>query len=194
MKVRNRAAVILGAGVLMIAASFSSTVFAVGQKVTLCHATSSESHPYQVVTTDISSDGYVQGGHADHGNDGVWYPGAKGDKFNWGDIIPAYDTEVNGDPFHYDGLNLADGGQEILDAGCLIPGETPEPTVAPTPTPTFGSSNAGETDAPTEPNTATIGGNGTSGPADSAWLLVVALGVLLASVVVLTPARAKSRR
>jgi hypothetical protein len=34
----------------------------------------------------------------------------------------------------------------------------------------------------------------TSHPADGAWLLVVALGVLLASVVVLTPARAKSRR
>ena len=44
------------------------------------------------------------------------------------------------------------------------------------------------------PPTDTFGGNGTSSPADSAWLLVVALGVLLASIVVLTPARAKSRR
>ena len=60
--------------------------------------------------------------------------------------------------------------------------------------PSFEASNEGETDAPSEPNTATIGGNGTSGPADGAWLLVVALGVLLASIVVLTPARAKSRR
>ena len=64
----------------------------------------------------------------------------------------------------------------------------------PTPTPEFTDEEEGETDAPSEPNTATIGGNGTSGPADGAWLLVVALGVLLASVVVMTPARAKSRR
>lgn len=42
--------------------------------------------------------------------------------------------------------------------------------------------------------TDTIGTAGTSGPADMAWLLVVALGVLLASIVVLSPARAKSRR
>ena len=69
-------------------------------------------------------------------------------------------------------------------------GETDEPDS----TPTFSSTEEGDTDAPSEPNTATIGGNGTSGPADGAWLLVVALGVLLASVVVMTPARAKSRR
>ena len=51
------------------------------------------------------------------------------------------------------------------------------------------------TDAPSEPSTdAALGANGTSAPADGAWLLVVALGVLLASIVVLTPARAKSRR
>ena len=60
--------------------------------------------------------------------------------------------------------------------------------------PSFESTEEGATDAPSEPNTATIGGNGTSGPADGAWLLVVALGVLLASIVVMTPARAKSRR
>jgi len=60
--------------------------------------------------------------------------------------------------------------------------------------PSFEQSFGGETDAPSEPSTDTFGTNGTSGPADGAWLLVVALGVLLASIVVLTPARAKSRR
>ncbi|HYK94671.1 MAG TPA: hypothetical protein VE011_02235 [Candidatus Dormibacteraeota bacterium] len=40
----------------------------------------------------------------------------------------------------------------------------------------------------------TAGLANTSHPAGGAWLLVVALGVLLASVVVLTPARAKNRR
>jgi hypothetical protein len=73
-------------------------------------------------------------------------------------------------------------------------GETDAPTDEPDSTPTFSSTEEGDTDAPTEPTTDTIGGNGTSGPADGAWLLVVALGVLLASVVVMTPARAKSQR
>ena len=82
-------------------------------------------------------------------------------------------------------------------AGAPAPTFTDEPggeTSAPTETPSFTDEPGGDTDAPSEPNTAAAGGIGTSGPADGAWLLVVALGVLLASVVVLTPARAKSRR
>jgi hypothetical protein len=69
----------------------------------------------------------------------------------------------------------------------------PTPT-APGSTPSFSQTEEGATDAATEPSTDTFGGNGTSGPAGGAWLLVVALGVLLASIVVLTPARAKGRR
>jgi len=69
-------------------------------------------------------------------------------------------------------------------------GETEVPTEAPS----FEQSVGGLTEAPSEPDTATIGTGGPASPADSAWLLVVALGVLLASVVVLTPARAQSRR
>jgi hypothetical protein len=64
---------------------------------------------------------------------------------------------------------------------------------APTPTPTLpGGGGAGDTDQP--PTDGLAGSTGTSGPSDSAWLLVVGLGVLLASIVVLTPAKAKSRR
>jgi hypothetical protein len=69
--------------------------------------------------------------------------------------------------------------------------ETPPP---PPPTPTFEQSQGGVTDEPTEPNTSMIGNGGTSAPADGAWLLVVALGVLLASIVVLSPARVKNPR
>lgn len=66
-------------------------------------------------------------------------------------------------------------------------------TDAPTETPF--QSVEGDTDEPSEPDTATIGGSKDLGsPADGAWLLVVALGVLLASIVVLTPARAKAPR
>jgi hypothetical protein len=59
-----------------------------------------------------------------------------------------------------------------------------------TTTDTFSSETGGETDAPSEPNTATLG-TSTGAPADGAWLLVIALGVLLASIVVMTPAKAR---
>jgi hypothetical protein len=90
-----------------------------------------------------------------------------------------------------------EGSQEgQTDAPTDTPTGTPIVTAPPTlaPTPTFGGSQEGETEAPTNPDTSAIDTGGPASPADSAWLLVVALGVLLASVVVLTPARAKSRR
>jgi hypothetical protein len=65
-------------------------------------------------------------------------------------------------------------------------GETDEPS--------FEQSQEGETDEPSLPDTASLGGSDVARPADSAWMLVVALGMLLASIVVLTPARAKAPR
>jgi hypothetical protein len=94
------------------------------------------------------------------------------------------DSEVSEATTDVDGNNLT---ISHLCFGEAEPTPTPD---EPTPTPTF--SGGGED--LTEPPTDTFGGNGTSNPADSAWLLVVALGVLLASIVVLTPARAKGRR
>ncbi|HEY4633410.1 MAG TPA: hypothetical protein VIH00_05780 [Candidatus Limnocylindrales bacterium] len=76
---------------------------------------------------------------------------------------------------------------------------TAPPTLAPTPTvaptPTFVQSVGAETGTPsvTLPPTDVI--NGPSGPADGTWrLALIALAALLASVLVLTPARATSRR
>jgi uncharacterized repeat protein (TIGR01451 family) len=71
-------------------------------------------------------------------------------------------------------------------------GATPSPS--PTPTHKGGGGGGGAGGGPTQPPTDTLGSTNSSGPSDGAWLLVVALGVLLASVVVLTPARAKNRR
>jgi hypothetical protein len=124
------------------------------------------------------------------------------------------DTPSNSDNLHWHVVITGDlnttitsattdaaGGNLVLSHVC--PGGGTEETEAPS----FEQSQEGETDAPsdapsfeqsqegaTEPSTDAFGTNGTSGPADGAWLLVVALGVLLGSVVVLTPARAKSRR
>jgi hypothetical protein len=105
-----------------------------------------------------------------------------------GNVFVTYDGAVDGNAV----LTLSHGcpGEEVT-APPTVP-----PTVPPTPevTPTFGLQTGDITDAPSEPSTDSIGTSGTSAPADGAWLLVVALGVLLASIVVLTPARAKSRR
>jgi hypothetical protein len=81
-----------------------------------------------------------------------------------------------------EGLNLK------ISHGC--PGTESTP---PSEGPSFGGSVGDITDAPTEPNTATIG-TSNGGPTDSSWLFIAAIGVLLASVVVMTPARAKSKR
>src|SRR4029078_1863153 len=83
-----------------------------------------------------------------------------------------------------------DGGNLVVSHVCF--GETP--SEAPSATPTFGLETAGITDAPSECPCDTFAGAKTSGPADGAWLRVIALGVLLASIDVLTPARSKFRR
>jgi hypothetical protein len=84
------------------------------------------------------------------------------------------------------------GGETDEPSEPVITDEPSEPVI--TDEPSFEQTQGGQTDEPSEPDTATIGGKDVGSPADSAWLLVVALGVLLASIVVLTPARAKSRR
>ena len=108
------------------------------------------------------------------------------------------------------------GGDDDLRVSHICAGDNPpdEETEAPS----FEQSQEGETDAPseppsdapsdevtdapsfeqsqegeTEPPTNTIGGKDAA-PGDGAWLLVVALGVLLASIVVLSPAKASAKR
>jgi len=94
------------------------------------------------------------------------------------------------------GNNVYDSANNPDDQGIshIIFCDGTEESSPPSEGPSFSLDTGGETDAPSEPSTDAFGTSRTSGPADGAWLLVVALGVLLASVVVLTPARAKSRR
>jgi hypothetical protein len=64
-----------------------------------------------------------------------------------------------------------------------------------TTTTSFSQSVGAETDTPSEPDTATFGPSDVTGaPGNGAWLLVLALGALIASLVVFTPARARTRR
>lgn len=122
-------------------------------------------------------------------------------------------ADTNGNGVHDEGdsqgishIIVCEPGEEETAPPPTTPPTAPPtapPTVAPTPEQSVGAetdaptpfqSVGGDTDAPTEPNTAMEGSNGIGTPGDGAWLLVVALGVLLASIVVLTPARAKAPR
>ena len=111
-------------------------------KVTICHRTDSYSNPYVEITVDVAS--IFRQGH--DGHDGpVFYPEIpKHDK--WGDIIPAFDY---GDDQHYDGMNLTDEGQAILDNGCVIPPESTTTTVPESTTTGPGTQVLGEEEART---------------------------------------------
>jgi hypothetical protein len=201
MKIRKVVGALAAAGMLTIGVTGMSLA---GDKteITICHATDSNSHPYVTESPSIDSSGYPQvtleNGHLGHTGP-LWFDGIQE---KWGDIIPPFDYL----DFHFAGLNWSEDGQAIWNAGCKVPDESPIPsespagsgagatdTPAPTDTPVPSGGGGGDTAAPTQPPTDTLTSTG-SGPSDGAWLLVVGLGVLLASVVVLTPARATSRR
>ena len=92
-------------------------------KVTICHATDADTHPY--VVNQPAEDGDVSG-HADHTGP-VWDSTLKAAGTKWGDIIPPF-TFPGGS---YPGLNWDTAGIAIYNNGCKVPGE-----VTPTPTPT----------------------------------------------------------
>lgn len=79
------------------------------QKVTLCHATNSDSNPYVPITID---DNGTLDGHDGHTGP-IWDPTLKAQHISWGDIIPPF-----GD---FPGMNWTAEGQAILAAGCTVP-------------------------------------------------------------------------
>ena len=77
-------------------------------KATLCHATSSETNPYVLIT--VSHKSIVKGtGHGGHGDD----------------IIPPFTYRPSRDaaPVEYPGKNWDDEGQAVFAAGCSVEGD-----------------------------------------------------------------------
>jgi hypothetical protein len=145
--------------------------------------------------TGVVEDG-IQGSNVD------WFVGTTSDG---GDItIVTANSNIDGGQLVISHICVGDQPEEETAPPTEAPTDTPVPTATPfqsvfeetdAPTETPFQSVEGDTDEPSEPDTATIGGSKDLGsPANGAWLLVVALGVLLASIVVLTPARAKAPR
>lgn len=108
--------------------SFASNGGDSHEKVTLCHATGSQSNPYVSVDVNISSAG-------DAAN-------AKGHDSHADDIIPPYSYSGQDGSINYPGKNWTAEGQDILNDGCKVVDDdnpvtpTPSPTSNPTPPPT----------------------------------------------------------
>ena len=191
-------------------------------EITICHATGSQSHPYEVNSPAINSsgafEGELSGGHNSHTGP-VWSPGAQ----DWGDIIPPYEYPPAN--FNYPGLNWTTAGQAIYNNGCNIPQATATPTatptdVPPTATPTDVPPTATPTDAPpTATPTGDVGGatgtpaggvggatsdptlpttstaDLTNGPLNDGWrVILLGLAAVLAVALLLTPAAAVVRK
>ena len=124
-------------------------------KVTICHATASQSNPYTANTVDTSSvnetGNKFLNGHGTHTGP-VFEPGVTS---KWGDIIPPFTDEASGVSFP--GMNWTSAGQQIWSQGCrYIVQPTPTPTEtqteSPTPTPTQTQTES-PTPTPTETQT-----------------------------------------
>jgi hypothetical protein len=167
---RRRIAALAGAALIAVAFFGSASITLGGISVSICHATPPDTaaNGWSKQSISPSSAANPVPGHDGHA----------------ADIIPQFDF---GGGIAFAGQNLTHDfgggvtGQMILDNEC----ENPEPTVAPTAVPT---QDVEATETPTD-----VAGSTGSGP-DGAWLLIAALGALLAGVVVLTPARARARR
>jgi hypothetical protein len=95
------------------------------ERVTLCHATASQTNPYNLITVDENAIANVilgMNGHATHTGGIFPEPG-------WGDIIPAFDIPPNS----FGGLNNTAEGLAILENGCepVTPPTTGPPTTGP---------------------------------------------------------------
>jgi hypothetical protein len=86
-----------------------------GDKVTICHATGSETNPYVLISPSAIG---VKAGHLDHQHDE--------------DIIPQFTIESG----PHAGTYGPQGDQSILANGCVVPSPSPSPTGSPSPTPT----------------------------------------------------------
>jgi hypothetical protein len=216
--------VVVGLALAALAAPSGTSLAADKTEITICHATGSQGHPYEVNSPAINSSGAfageLAGGHNGHTGP-LWFSGID---VKWGDIIPPYDYPPA--DFTYAGLNWTTAGQAIYNNGCNIPQATATPTQAPTATPTpaptpteaptatpapTGSVEPTQTVNPTDPptgtveaatatpartlpSTSTIDGSG-NGPMNDGWRVVLlALAGILAAALLLTPATAVVRK
>jgi len=96
----------------------------VSKKVTICHATNSNTNPYTHPTVDadaVDGDTGNDNGNGDHQTHTgpVWNPLLKDQQISWGDIIPPFYED--GSPGYWPSKNWDTAGQALYRAGCQIP-------------------------------------------------------------------------
>ena len=110
----------IAAGGALVLAGGASAAPQAATKVTLCHATDSQTNQYVSVNVDVAA---AFDGHYKHDKGPIWFQGITG---KWGDIIP---------PFTYKGhgysLNWSATGMTIQANGCVIPGPAPSTSTPP---------------------------------------------------------------
>jgi hypothetical protein len=172
-----------GGGVLVASATQPPN-----HRVTICHATGADSNPYVVLTPDIASAGYLQGGHDGHTRP-IWVSGDQSAHQKWGDIIPPYQyVRADGTVFVFAGLNWTAQGQAIWNNGCAAPGQTtPRPSAGKTPS-VGATPSAGATPIQTGAvSAATAGGGvlaatGATVPGQDLGLFIIVLGLFVMTV------------
>lgn len=148
------ASLVIGAALAAPSAALATRP-APDHKVTICHRTNSDTHPYVVETVDIASSGHLKGGHDTQHEGPIWDPTLKAQKLEWGDIIPPY---TYGD-FVYAGQNWSAEGEAMLRNDCAPSEPAGEPGPgAPSEEPTPEGAVEGETGRadPTPPPTDTV--------------------------------------
>lgn len=100
---------IIAAAVVAVALTLAPPASATApdtHRVTICHATGSDTNPYNKLSPDIASSGYLKAGHSAHEDD----------------IIPPYTyVRADGSVFVFEGQ----GDQSILAADCNVPVDPP---------------------------------------------------------------------
>jgi len=110
----------IAAGGALVLAGGANAAPQAAKKVTLCHATDSQTNQYVSVTVDVAA---AYDGHYKHDKGPIWFQGISG---KWGDIIPSFSYKG-----HTYSLNWTGAGMTIQANGCAIPGSTPSSSSAP---------------------------------------------------------------
>jgi hypothetical protein len=133
----RRSASLVGVFALLLAAFAPATIATadehVTDEITFCHATGSPENPYELITTDPAT--FFLQGHDGHVG-AIFDPATMGSGDTWGDIVPAfqYEVEAEGETTieTFEGMNWGEAGQAILANECVmdLAGDPTDATVA----------------------------------------------------------------
>lgn len=120
-RVRRTLLALAGASALTVLAGGVALAAPVAEPLTICHATTSNTNPYEVRHPSMSGD---VSGHGDHTGP-LWNPTLKANHIEWGDVIPPFEyVDSAGVTQQFPGLNWGAFGQAIIDNGCALPPPT----------------------------------------------------------------------